>query len=125
MTANDVFKIACALMDEIDESGEVNPDTGYEGRAPSLINTLQKELAFYEGADVLNGITSLEDDLEISSDTASRVMPYGLAAQFALGDRNGDMYNDYSAKYRSLIRTIKAPTEDVEDAYNIMDGMTQ
>jgi hypothetical protein len=124
MTANDVYKKACALMDEIDENGEVNEDTGYEGRAPELINMLQSELAFYEGTDILEEITSLDNDLEISNDTASRVMPYGLAAQFALGDRNDNMYADYSAKYHSMIRTIKAPVEEVEDSYNILDGMT-
>lgn len=126
MTANDVYEAACALMDEMETAGTANADTGYDGKAPSLINTLQKELAFYERTVLPQGsnITTLDDVLTISDDSAERIMPYGLAAMFALGDRNGDAYNDFTVKYRSLINTIQHDEENIHDAYDVLGGMT-
>lgn len=65
----------------------------------------------------------MEDTLEISDDTAMRIMPYGLAANFALIDKNDDMYSDYSYMYRSLIRTIRSDEVDIADDYYMLDGM--
>ena len=50
-------------------------------------------------------------------------MPYGLAANFALVDKNDDMYSDYSYMYRSLIRTIRNDEVDIMDDYYMLDGM--
>ena len=119
MTAQDVYELALALIDQADA-----PDAAdYERRAPVLIDVLQHELAFYEGVPLTRSVGRLEDVLQISDDTAERIMPYGLAASFALADKNGDMYADYSAMYRALIRTIRSGEADVSDDYAALDGM--
>lgn len=119
MTAQDVYELALALIDQADA-----PDAAdYAARAPVLIDVLQHELAFYEGVSLTRTVGRLEDTLEISDDTAERIMPYGLAASFALADKNGDMYADYSAMYRALIRTIRPAEADASDEYAALDGM--
>ncbi len=119
MTAEEVFELALALIDQ----SEGADTTDYAQRAPALIDVLQRELAFYEDVTLTRGISTLDDTLQISDDTAERIMPYGLAASFALADKNGDMYADYSAMYRALIRTIRPGEADITDEYGAADGM--
>lgn len=120
MIAKDVYELAMALLDE------ANPDYSkdYEAKASELIEILQRELAFYEGRSASGKVESLESELTISDDTAARIMPYGLAASFALADRNADMYGDYSYMYRSLLRTIMPEETDITDEYGILGGMS-
>ena len=125
MTARDVYELGIALIDEVDSDGSISAETeqSYEQRAIRILDVLQKELAFYEEAALTGRIESMEDTLEISDDTAMRIMPYGLAANFALVDKNDDMYSDYSYMYRSLIRTIRNDEVDIMDDYYMLDGM--
>ncbi len=142
MTARDVYELAIALIDETDQLVKI-PEAGsdeagastdgendwhYEGdyakKAPGLIDILQRELAFYEGRAVPGKIEDMDSVISVSDDTAARIMPYGLAASFALADRNADMYNDYSYMYRALIRTIRPEECSVSDEYGVLDGMS-
>lgn len=125
MTARDVYELSLALIDEIESDGNISIETAasYAGKAPRIIDVLQKELAFYEGVALTDSVKHLDDVLQISDDTAMRIMPYGLAASFALADKNGDMYGDYSFMYRSLIRTIRTDEVDISDNYNVLDGL--
>ena len=127
MMARDVYELGIALIDEIDTDGSISVETqeSYEAKAPKILDVLQKELAFYEDVTLSSRIESLDDTLEISDDTAMRIMPYGLAASFALADKNDDMYSDYSYMYRSLIRTIRMDEADITDEYSVINGMQQ
>ncbi len=119
MTAKDAYGIALELIDAVGE----DETRDYANRAPAVIDVLQRELAFYEGVPVSGKVGDLNDVLQISDDTASRVLPYGIAANFALTDKNGDMYNDYSYMYRALCRTIRRVETDISDEYGVLDGM--
>jgi hypothetical protein len=119
MTGENVYQMALALIDQADEADSED----YRLRAPAIIDVLQRELAFYEGVTVTQKVDSLDNVLEISDDTATRIMPYGLAASFALADKNGDMYSDYSAMYRILCRSIRGTETDTVDEYGMLDGM--
>jgi len=125
MTARDVFEIGLALIDETEADGSISAEysASYTGRAPKIIDILQRELAGYEDVTLVGTIESLDDTLEISDDTASRIMPYGLAASFALADKNADMHSDYSYMYRSLIKTIRMDEVDISDEYEILGGL--
>lgn len=120
MTARDVYELALTLLDENGSDYE----TEYETKAPQLIDVLQRELAFYEGRAVSGKIENMDSVLSVSDDTALRIMPYGLAASFALADRNADMYGDYSYMYRAMIRTIRPEEGALTDEYGILDGMS-
>ena len=126
MTARDVYERAMALIDETETDGSISSEyaADYEGKAPRLIDTLQHELAFYESVTLTASIDDLDDVLEISDDTAVRIMPYGLASVFALADKNTDMYGDYSSMYRRLCNTIRSDEADITDGYEILDGMS-
>ncbi|MFA5676532.1 MAG: hypothetical protein WDA65_08445 [Christensenellales bacterium] len=119
MTAQEAYEMALALIDQAEGADTAD----YAARAPAVIDVLQRELAFYEGVAVTRNIKKLEDALEISEDVAERILPYGLAASFALSDKNGDMYADYSAMYRSLIRTIRPSETDAADEYGVLAGL--
>lgn len=123
MTANDIYTDACALMDEIESDGTINDKVDYAGKAPLLINILQKELARMDGTILTADITSLTDDIEISDD-AAEAMAYGLAAKFALADAESDKYQEYYSTYQMMKRTIKRDEEDIKDEYNIMSGLS-
>ena len=119
MTAQEAYELALALIDQTEGTETVD----YEKRAPAIIDVLQHEIAFYEGRTMTRHIKQLGDTLEIGEDTAERILPYGLAASFALSDKNGDMYTDYSAMYRSLLRTIRPGESDAADEYGTLEGM--
>ena len=120
-TAQEVYDAALVLIDSPEDLESTTAD--YYEKAPYLIDMLQRDLALKEGIDITEKITALTDELEISDDTALRVMPYGLAAKFALHDKDPDLYNDYSMQYMALQRTIPRDEEDVEDQYDSLDGM--
>ena len=126
MTAREVFEKAVALVDGTDSSGSITAqmEESYAGAAPQIIGMLQRELAAHEGVSLTGEVESLEDVLEISDDAAARILPYGVAASFALADKNGDMHSEYSLKYRTLIQTMQADETDISDEYDVLGGMT-
>lgn len=125
MTAENIYEIALALIDEIDDDGTIDAErtASYKGKAVFLIDILQRELAFCEGVTVFNAITALEDSLVISDDTALRILPYGLAAKFALADKDADTYNEFQSAYERLKRTIRIKETDITDEYNVLQGL--
>lgn len=120
MTARDAYEQA---LDLIDSAGGEAEHEDYARRAPAVIDVLQRELAFYEGVALTGRVENLDDTLELSDDTVLRVLPYGVAANFALADKNGDMYSEYSYMYRALCRTIRHAETEGADEYGVLDGM--
>lgn len=125
MTARQAYEYALALMDEIKEDGTADAQTtaGYAGKAPRLIDMLHRDLAGAEGKTVTEAITSLSDALIISDDTAARILPFGLAAKFALSDRDAASYNEFSTEYKRQKRTIPGTQSDIADEYGILSGI--
>lgn len=123
MIAETVYNTALALMDSIGEDGQPSAAESYEGKAPLLIDLLQWELAKLEGVTVTTGVTSLADTLSISDDTARRIMPWGLAAQFALGDKD-DSYGEFQNKYEREKMTIAATEADIVDEVGVLTGLS-
>ena len=120
MTANDVYLGALALLDEIEDDGTA-ASTDKLGKAPALINIVQKEIARLAGINVIKKVTALTDTLYLLDDHFD-VAVYGLAAKFALSDKMADEYNEYLPMYQKLLRTVKPETK-VYDPYNILAGM--
>lgn len=123
MTAQTVYEKALGLLDELETDGTVSDDTDdvYEYRAIKLIDTLQRELARFEGV-VPNTIDSLSDTLKISDTTAATVLPYGVAANFALTDNNTNLYSVYIQDYNAGILRIKAKSSGYEDYMHVLSG---
>lgn len=120
-TAQDVYEVALALMDEVEEDGKFTATN--DEKAPYLIDLLQRDLAFAEDVTVSTAISALTDSLVISDDTAMRIMPYGLAAKIALADKDADAYNEYQSTYERLKRTIRIDEADITDEYDVLTGL--
>ena len=123
MTAQHVYEKALGLLDELEEDGTVSDDTDavYAKRAIQLIDTLQRELARYEGVEP-NSITALTQTLKISDVTAATVLPYGLAANFALVDNMTALYGVYNSQYNNGVIRIATSFNDYEDDMHVMSG---
>lgn len=123
MTAQESYDKAIKLMDESETDGTISDttDESYLHRAISMIDTLQREIAVAENIEP-NEITSLDDELTISDSSASRVLPYGLAASFALTDRQMDMYAVWDNHYRMNLGRVKVKFEDYVDDMSVMSG---
>lgn len=127
MTAREVYENALVLLDEVDEDGKLSESAAYEKKAPFLINMLQREIARAEGiepGDITGNTTeeALSKTLVISDDSAKRIMPYGLAARFALADKMMEFASYYQNVYDERFRQIGAGEENYNDDMNVMRG---
>lgn len=117
MTAQKVLDTAMALTGDL---GTVDTDT--ETRAPLLIDSIQREIAKREGVETVE-ITSLEDELSVSDNSALKIMPYKLAAVFALTDRQTEMAGYFNAQYEKLLKEIPSLSTTITDNYDFLAGM--
>lgn len=122
MTAREVYENALVLLDDVEEGGEFRDDKARDEKAPFLIDMLQREIARAEGVEP-SKITGLDDTLVISDDSAKRIMPYGLAARFALADRLMEFASYYQNVYDERFRQIGVRFEDFADDMNVMRGL--
>lgn len=127
MTAREVYENALVLLDEVDEDGTLSDSAAYEAKAPFLIDMLQREIARAEGIepnDIIGNTAAeaLEKNLVISDDSAKRIMPYGLAARYALADKMMEFASYYQNVYDERFRQIGAGLEDYNDNMNVMRG---
>lgn len=101
---------------------QLNDDNNkYIVPAPAICTTLQVELLPYEGKeDIPDPLSDLDDVLTISDRTALGVMPYGLAARWALTDGNSALYNDMSVDYINMKKAILPISTRIEDVYGTM-----
>lgn len=124
MTANDVYVNALGLYDELDADGTVSEatDEQYSGKVIPVLNILMREVARYENAAYVN-LTSLSDDICVSDDAGERILPYGLAANFALADKNMEFYTAYQNEYNRGLSTLPAIETDIKDDMRAIYGL--
>ncbi len=115
--ANWVFDRAIQLMDEQhQQSGETRTvDTQtYRSRTLGILNVLRHELFPYSdtyelGTDgkrtVCPEIRDFTQPLALDDGIAQTVLPYGLAAQLMLGERD-DMASFFQQRYETLLYTV-------------------
>lgn len=119
MTAQDVFDIAMKLIDSANDTAD------YADNAPAFIDQLHRELAKGAGVTVEEPITALTDTLLISDYAAVNIMPYGLAAKFALVDKDSDYYNEYNAIYQMAKSRMAVAEADITDSMYAMSGLNR
>lgn len=124
-TAQDVFNIALALIDETDDTGELR------SRALPILTVLKNELFRY--SDTFSALPALRPSCDEISDftsplgiddaLAQSVMPYGLASHLLL-DVNPVTASFFQQRYEELLLRIGSavPTvsEPIEDVYRII-----
>lgn len=120
VTAKEAVELALGLTGHIGTAGAIdkNREARYYGVAPSFLTVLQYELAAREGAPVPQAVANLSQLLELSDETARRVLPAGLAMYFALLDRDAALYNHFkSCYYEQLAPSVRAAETTVADCY--------
>jgi hypothetical protein len=120
VTAKEVVEIALGLAGHVGAAGTIdkNREARCYGVAPSFLTMLQCELAAYENAPVPQPVGSLSQLIELSDETARKVLPAGLAMYFALLDRDAVLYNHFkSCYYGSLAPSVKAAETTLAECY--------
>lgn len=135
-TVQQVFDIAMALMDEVDEATGATdtPDTqGYRQRTLLILNELRGELYPYSASAVFAAgtrpmpaaIQSFTAPLPLDDFLAQSVMPYGLAAHLLLQEDPGAA-SFFQQRYEQLLARYGCRTpvesEDIMDIYGIRGG---
>lgn len=136
-TAQEVFEIAIALMDEQNEATGAadTPDTQeYKNRTLPILNMLRNEIYPYSDTYKVrkNGkrpisakIESFEDTIGLDDYCCQTVLPNGLAAHLLMQE-NPTMANYFTERYSELLFTLQkglpAESENIEDVYSGADG---
>ena len=121
MIANQVYVVSLTLIDEVDESGNVIDSAAYSGKAVSIINLLLLEITNALLIEPLK-ISSLTDELDLDDGAAIRALCYGLAAQFALADKDATLYNELYSEYRRAVNELTISPEPIEVSLYGLNG---
>lgn len=141
-TAQRVFDLTMALMDEMSETGATDTadTTEYKNRTLNILNVLRGEL--YPYSDTYLGdlyhdsdmylddeswkrpiavvIQNFTDEIALDDYICQSILPYGLAAHLLL-DENPSSASFFQQKYDELkagiARGMPKTSEDIEDIY--------
>ena len=130
-TARQVFNLAIALMDEMNENTGATDTTDtkeYKLRTPNILNVLRGELYPYSDTyetesdgsrPVCAVIESIDDTIDIDDVLCQTVMPYGLAAHLLLGENNtaAGFFQQRYEEMREKLKNSPASFESISDAY--------
>jgi hypothetical protein len=118
MLAEDVFKIAMALIDEMNTSGELDATTTaeYRAKAPSILSMLQAEIIGIENRyrdknqQVMPvAIDDLEQPLQIDTIKATTLLANGLAANLMIVEDKA-LANFFEQRYEEMKGMFLKPT---------------
>ena len=130
-TARQVFNLAIALMDEMNENTGATDTTDtkeYKLRTPNILGVLCGELYPYSDTYTLNtdgtrpicpAVETIESTIGLDDTLCTTVLPYGLAAHLLLGENNvmAGFFNQRYEEMREKLKNSPASFESVSDAY--------
>ena len=130
-TARQVFNLAIALMDEMNENTGATDTTDtkeYKLRTPNILSVLCGELYPYSDTYTLNtdgtrpicpAVETIESTIGLDDTLCTTVLPYGLAAHLLLGENNvmAGFFNQRYEEMRETLKNVPASFEAIEDAY--------
>lgn len=121
-TAQDIFNMSIVLMDELSDSGTIDPNQTreYRYKAPYLLDMWQREIGDIENTLITEKITDLSQELPISEKNCPSGAYY-LAQHFAMADQNTELAALCGSKYAELKRkaSVPLPFEPVIDVYGL------
>lgn len=130
-TAQMVFDLTMALMDEMSETGatDTSDTKEYKNRTLNILNVLRGELYPYSDTyqeedtgerPISIAIQNFTDYISLDDYICQSILPYGLAAHLLL-DENPSSASFFQQKYdelkAGLARGIPKTSEDIEDIY--------
>lgn len=131
-TAQEVFELAMALMDELNEANgaaDTSDTREYKNRTVPIINVLRGELYKYSDTyeiitpgkrPICKRVEKISDEIDLDDYICQTVLPCGLAAKLLMQE-DPSSANYFQQLYEDAIEGLKAglPTEseDIEDVY--------
>lgn len=108
MTGREVFRRALTLLNYTDPAGEISNRQNAElfKRAVPTVNMVLADVLHISGAK-FEEISTLDDTLPVSEDTAARVMPYGVAMHIAQSENDGDNQQLMAETYNHLRGSVQ------------------
>ena len=130
-TARQVFNLAIALMDEMNENTGATDTTDtkeYKLRTPNILSVLCGELYPYSDTYTLNTdgtrpicpvVETIEGTIGLDDTLCTTVLPYGLAAHLLLGENNtaAGFFQQRYEEMREKLKNSPASFESISDAY--------
>lgn len=110
MLAEDIFKMAMALIDEMNTSGELDATTTaeYRAKAPSILSILQAEIIGIENryrdrTEQIQPVVieDLEQPLQIDVIKSATLLSYGLAANLMVVEDKA-LANFFEQRYEEM-----------------------
>ena len=101
-TAQTVADIAITELNHVNQSGTIDAsrEAKYYGMAIPIINDLQATICHEENPfEAISPISAISDVLSVSDINAKRIMPCGVAMEFARADSDILSYNTLSSEY--------------------------
>ena len=136
-TAQDIFELAIAMMDEMNDAGQADhaDTTEYKNRTLQILNILRGELYPYSDSYEVTGtgrpiaaqILDFDTAIELDDYICQSVMPYGLAAHLLM-DENPTSANFFQQRYDELKNGLRRGypadgSEDISDVYGPNGGI--
>lgn len=138
-TAQEVFEYAMTLMDELNESNgkaDTSDTKEYKNRTLAILNILRGQLYPYSdtyetGENGKRPIAAKIEDftsaIGLDDYICQSVMPYGLAAHLLMQE-DPTSANFFQQRYDELLsmlaRGMPAESEDIEDVYGVLGGIS-
>lgn len=90
MTGTEIFKKALILLGYTDSLGEVSAGNRLLVRALTVVNTVYADLFYITRGEGFAPLRSLSERILLPERALYDVMPYGVAAQLAQSESDGD-----------------------------------
>lgn len=130
MTAEDIFKITMAMIDEMTTTGELDESTvaEYRAKTPYILTMLQNEIIGIENRYRKDDelvfpvpIEDLEQNVQISDIKANAMLTNGLAAQLMLHE-DTNLASYFNQRYEEMKSIFLKPQpndrEKIKDVYD-------
>ena len=103
MTGKEAFRRAMQLLGYTDQSGEPDSRRGQELYKMGLtaVNQITAELSVAESGELPPPLTSLQQTVPLTQQTAQLILPYGIAMLIAAAVSDGDNQAVFAALYDS------------------------
>ncbi|MBQ8649146.1 MAG: hypothetical protein IJ470_03660 [Clostridia bacterium] len=122
MTGTEMMNRALILLGYTDSQGSVSAEQRFKSRAVTVINTVYADLYFTgKQREELKPIKSLSDEIRLSERALNDVMPYGVAAYFAMSESDGDQQQIFARLYNQK-RTASETANKIVDVIPYPEG---
>ena len=116
MNGTKMMARALTLLGYTDSQGNISAEQRFKSRALTVINTVYADLYFHSefGFEFLP-LRSLNDEIKLPQRVLNDVMPYGVAAYFAMSESDGDQQQIYAGLYnqKRAACTLKNKVMDI------------